>query len=104
MIPRFWPFALLMISVTRERSKLEGEVAERTAELTRANEELRLETAERKRAEDRLRLALDRTPALLHSGRPDGYLDFFNQRWLDYVGCPLENLTGWKWTSLKLSR
>src|SRR5581483_10327044 len=42
-------FALLMIGVRRRRSNLEVKVAGRTAELTRANEELSLEIAERKR-------------------------------------------------------
>jgi hypothetical protein len=30
-------------------------------------------------AEDALRLVIDTTPALIHTGRPDGYLDYFNQ-------------------------
>jgi PAS domain S-box-containing protein len=34
-----------------------------------------------------------------HTGRPDGHLDFFNQTWLRYVGRPLEDLQGWKWTA-----
>ena len=46
-----------------------------------------------------LQLLIDSTPALIHSGLPDGYLDFFNQRWLSYVGLSLENLLGWKWTA-----
>src|SRR6202051_5055215 len=29
--------------------------------------------------EDALRLVIDTTPALIHTGRPDGYLDYFNQ-------------------------
>ena len=33
-----------------------------------------------------LRALIDSLPALIHTGRPDGYLDFFNQRWLDFVG------------------
>jgi PAS domain-containing protein len=36
---------------------------------------------------------------MIHRGRPDGYLDFFNQTWLRYVGRPLEALEGWKWTA-----
>jgi len=50
-------------------------------------------------SEERLRLVIDTVPALIHTGRPDGYLDFFNQRWLDYVGLSLEDLSGWKWTA-----
>src|SRR5258708_12535310 len=46
-----------------------------------------------------LRTLIDSLPALIHTGRPDGYLDFFNQRWLQFVGLRLEDLEGWKWTS-----
>src|SRR6266403_5869900 len=46
-----------------------------------------------------LRALIDSLPSLIHTGRPDGYLDFFNQRWLQFVGLRLEELEGWKWTS-----
>ena len=42
---------------------------------------------------------VDSFPALLHTARPDGYVDFVNQSWLDFVGQPLENILGWYWTS-----
>jgi formate hydrogenlyase transcriptional activator len=45
-----------------------------------------------------LHVVLDSAPALIHTGLPDGYLDFFNQSWLTYVGRSLEDLQGWKWT------
>jgi PAS domain S-box-containing protein len=48
--------------------------------------------------EDALRLVIDTTPALIHTGRPDGYLDYFNQRWLEFLGLPLEEVCGWRWT------
>jgi PAS domain S-box-containing protein len=48
--------------------------------------------------EDALRLVIDTTPALIHTGRPDGYLDYFNQRWLEFFGLPLEEVCGWRWT------
>jgi PAS domain S-box-containing protein len=41
--------------VRRARNELEVRIAERTAELTRANEDLKLQIAERKRAEEKLR-------------------------------------------------
>ncbi|HTP05243.1 MAG TPA: sigma 54-interacting transcriptional regulator [Nitrospirota bacterium] len=44
-------------------------------------------------------LLVDSVPALIHTGLPDGYLDFFNQTWLNYVGASLEDLAGWKWTA-----
>src|SRR3984957_11436308 len=51
----FLIFALLMTGVRRARNDLEVRVTERTAELTRANEDLSREIAERKRAEEKLR-------------------------------------------------
>ena len=55
----FLVFALLMAQGTRARNELEERVAERTADLTRANEELKLEIAERKRAEEELRESIN---------------------------------------------
>ncbi|HXB45504.1 MAG TPA: PAS domain S-box protein [Puia sp.] len=52
-----------------------------------------------RQSEDRIRLIIDTVPALIHTGLPDGQLDFFNQRWLDFVGLSLEDLSGWKWTA-----
>ena len=46
-----------------------------------------------------LRQIIDSAPALIHTARADGYLDFFNQGWLNFVGQPLEMLLGWEWTS-----
>jgi len=46
-----------------------------------------------------LQLLVHSAPSLIHTGRPDGYLDFFNQTWLRYVGRSLEDLQGWKWTA-----
>jgi PAS domain S-box-containing protein len=44
-----------------------------------------------------LRQIIDLAPALIHTARPDGYLDFFNRRWLDFTGQSLEKLLGWEW-------
>ena len=40
------------------------------------------------------RLVLDTTPVLIFSARPDGYIDYFNQRCLDYLGVPLDAIEG----------
>ncbi len=67
----FLIFALLMTVATRARDELEVRVAERTAELTRANEDLKLEIAERKRAEAELRVSeayLAEAQRLSHTG------------------------------------
>ena len=46
-----------------------------------------------------LQLLIDSIPALIHSGLPDGYIDFFNRQWLNFVGLSFENILGWKWTA-----
>jgi PAS domain S-box-containing protein len=46
-----------------------------------------------------LQLLVDSAPSLIHTSRPDGYLDFFNQTWLRYVGRSLDDLQGWRWTA-----
>jgi PAS domain S-box-containing protein len=55
---------------------------------------------DRKRAEAQVEQAIDSTPALIHTALPDGNIDFFNQRWLSYVGLSLKDLEGWKWTAV----
>src|SRR2546429_175116 len=48
--------------------------------------------------ETALHRAVDTTPAFIRTGRPDGYLDYFNRGWLDFLGKSLEEVCGWKWT------
>jgi len=43
-----------------------------------------------KRAEDRLRLVIDTIPTMAWTVRPDGCVDFLNQRWLEYTGLSLK--------------
>jgi hypothetical protein len=42
---------------------------------------------------------IDSIPSLIHTARPDGYIDYFNQNWLEYLGLPIEAVLGWKWTA-----
>ena len=62
---------------------------------------------DRKRAEEALQsserdlsLMINAIPAMIHTARADGYLDYFNEPWLEYLGTTLDNVTGWKWTAL----
>jgi PAS domain S-box-containing protein len=50
---------------------------------------------------DRLnaQLLVDSIPSLIHTSRPDGYLDYFNKPWLEYLGVSLERVAGWNWTA-----
>ena len=42
---------------------------------------------------------VDSIPSLIHTSRPDGYLDYFNKRWLEYLGVTLDKVAGWNWTN-----
>jgi formate hydrogenlyase transcriptional activator len=46
-----------------------------------------------------IQLLVDSIPALIHTARPDGYLDYFNKPWLEYVGVTLDKVAGWNWTA-----
>ncbi len=48
-------------------------------------------------AEDKIRLIINTVPGLLWTARPDGWVDFLSQRWLDYTGMTLEQGLGWAW-------
>jgi PAS domain S-box-containing protein len=76
--------------IKRLNEELEQRVVERTRELAAANEQLSREIAECWRAEDRVRLIIDTIPVMAWSVRPDGIVDFLNQRWMDYTGLSLE--------------
>src|ERR1700674_2551606 len=71
----FLIFALLMTRIRRTRNELEVRVAERTAELTRANEDLKLEIAERRQAEEKLR----QSEAYLHEAQKLGRMGSWAQ-------------------------
>ena len=46
-----------------------------------------------------VQILVDSIPALIHTARPDGYLDYFNKPWLEYLGVTLDKVTGWNWTT-----
>ena len=45
----------------------------------------------------REQLIIDQAPTLIHTARPDGFLDFFNQRWLEYLGVGQAEVEGRRW-------
>jgi len=48
-----------------------------------------------KEAEDRIRRIINTFQ--LWSARPDGWIDFISQRWLEYTGMTMEQMLGWGW-------
>jgi PAS domain S-box-containing protein len=75
----------------RVATELDRRVAQRTADLGAANEEL-------KKSEAQLRVIIDTIPALAWSTRPDGSSDYFNERWLSYTGLTAEQSVDYGWT------
>jgi PAS domain S-box-containing protein len=63
-----------------------------------------VEIEDRKRAEEELKAkerdlvrTINTIPTPAFSTLPDGYVDFLNQRWLDYAGMTAEQAQGWGW-------
>ena len=52
---------------------------------------------ERKHAEGELKVLLDAIPQLVWTRRPDGFVDYTNQRWRDYTGMTTEQAQGDGW-------
>jgi PAS domain S-box-containing protein len=112
--------ARLLRQQKRLSIELDQRVAERTAALSRANDELRKEIGERKKVEERLleneaalqkafdeikksetkfRQVFDAIPTLAWCNLPDGPNEFLNKRWHDYTGLSPEESHGWGWQS-----
>jgi PAS domain S-box-containing protein len=59
-----------------------------------------VEYEERLKASEReLRSIIRTIPTMLWSAAPDGSVDFFNPRWLDYTGLSPDQSRDWRWSS-----
>ena len=83
--------------------EVDQHVAQRTAELTAAVEQLKRELAERKRAEEALpegelnfNLIVDSIPTPVAVTTPTGEVEVLNQPTLEYFGRTFEELKSWK--------
>jgi len=87
-------------------TELEQRVKSRTGELVSANETLQNEVLERRRAETDLRKSESRfrqlanaMPQIVWVAKPDGAIEYFNQRWFDFVGGEPEDCLGHDWST-----
>ncbi len=64
---------------------------ERRLEAERTNM-LRLQEGERN-----FRTIAEAIPQIVWTARPDGHVDYYNQRWFDYTGMTAEQTIGWGW-------
>jgi PAS domain S-box-containing protein len=46
---------------------------------------------------ERFRQLADAMPQIVWTAKPDGWIDYYNQRWIDYTGMTLEKTQGWGW-------
>ncbi|HYO83257.1 MAG TPA: PAS domain-containing protein [Bryobacteraceae bacterium] len=58
-----------------------------------------VDVTEQESARAELRATSNTIPALAWSTRPDGFVDFLNERWLDYTGLCSEQALGYDWTA-----
>ncbi len=85
------------------RAKLEELLRAERAALARAVCEVEL----RRQAEDALhhteaqyRLLAESIPQLVWMARPDGHVEYFNTRWVEYTGRPADDTLGWGWEAV----
>ena len=81
---------IVELELQQARNSLEIRVGERTSELQLAAAELRSSEAS-------FRLLSEVMPQIVWTARPDGFLDYYNGRWVDYTGMSIEQTQGWGW-------
>ena len=76
-----------------ERGRIDRWYAAATDIDDRKKAEKALQSSERD-----LRSIISTIPTMVWSAAPDGSVDFFNPRWLDYTGLSADESRNWKWT------
>ncbi|MBC3542075.1 PAS domain-containing protein [Rufibacter sediminis] len=71
-------------------------VVEVTEQVRMQEEALKL-AQELKISHERTLKILEALPHMTFTARPDGYIDYYNQQWYDYLGTTQAELNGWGW-------
>ena len=51
-------------------------------------------------SEEKYRALANAMPDVVWTTGPDGNVNFYNQKWVDYTGCTLEDSSGWNWNKV----
>src|ERR1700719_970772 len=87
----------------RAKVSVFAELYRKTQQLEKLNRELEQRVAERteelRESESQYRSLANSIPQLAWMANPDGSVFWYNQRWYDYTGTTLEDVSGWGWKS-----
>ncbi|RUL88981.1 PAS domain S-box protein [Tautonia sociabilis] len=87
--PRTWPALLAM----RSPERLKRTHVERIGQVSQSQEERLEHTA-------RLHLLMDAMPQIVWTARPDGFIDYYNERWYEYTGIARDGGGDSSWESI----
>ena len=92
--------AIAMLASSRILSAVRRGYAEERSLRDEVTESLRVVDAELQRSERRFQTIADAMPQLVWSTLPDGYHDYFNQRWYEFTGMTPGSTMGEVWHDL----
>src|SRR5262249_9198333 len=75
------------------------ELEQMNRELTSLYDQLQATTAQKlSQSEAQFQALVENLPGLAWTARPDGYIDFYNQRWYEYTGASFQEMqaSGWE--------
>jgi PAS domain S-box-containing protein len=90
-VNRAWREAWFPIAGPGARPAGVGVIVQEVTEQRDAEEKLRASEAQ-------FRQLADAMPQIVWVARPDGYHEYFNQRWYDYIGCSQQQCEGHGWS------
>jgi PAS domain S-box-containing protein len=88
--PKWWD---VVVTPIKDAS---GRVVKLLSSSRDVTEQKHAEFVERQNVE-KFRTVADSMPQMVWTALPDGFVDYYNQRWFDYTGLTLEQTQGWGW-------
>jgi two-component system sensor histidine kinase/response regulator len=89
--------AFFWLAVLRSMQRSRAALAAGLAEEQQAKERLQKSLKDLNESEKGFRQLADAMPQIVWTAKPDGWLDYYNQRWFDYTGLSLNETQGWGW-------